>query len=418
MRFLHIADVHLGYQQYGLKERFNDFSKAYFRLVRTAIDHHVDFVLLAGDFFEKRVVDPMAMRVAVEGLEQLLTAHIPVVAVEGNHERAAYGDQFSWVDFLDALGYVCLLNYKPQDGLQPYGENGGAYVDLLGNVRIYGMKYYGASTAKVLGDFAADVAQADHSKLDYAIFMTHAGVEGQIPNVRGTAYASFAPLKEHIDYVALGHYHKPYSLDDWIFNPGAPETSGMDESAWTVRGAYLVEIDLGASPKHRATLLNVPPRPFYRFTLPVDTLADPNAVYDAVRNLIQRKSYTVACEVRSVIELTLTGTLSFSRYSLDIAYIENLLTEAWSPLGQPHVHNKTVPTEFEIRVNEEATRPELERHVLQELLERDTRYRSTSADWAEGALELKRLALNGSPPDAIVAHLRRLRAATSLQEEV
>jgi DNA repair exonuclease SbcCD nuclease subunit len=25
MRFMHVADVHLGYQQYGSKERFDDF---------------------------------------------------------------------------------------------------------------------------------------------------------------------------------------------------------------------------------------------------------------------------------------------------------------------------------------------------------------------------------------------------------
>jgi DNA repair exonuclease SbcCD nuclease subunit len=27
MKFLHAADVHLGYQQYGSKERFNDFRR-------------------------------------------------------------------------------------------------------------------------------------------------------------------------------------------------------------------------------------------------------------------------------------------------------------------------------------------------------------------------------------------------------
>ena len=35
MRFLHIADVHLGYQQYGLKDRFDDFSRAFLHLVDT-----------------------------------------------------------------------------------------------------------------------------------------------------------------------------------------------------------------------------------------------------------------------------------------------------------------------------------------------------------------------------------------------
>jgi DNA repair exonuclease SbcCD nuclease subunit len=36
MKFLHAADVHLGYQQYGSKERFNDFSKAFLHIVSPA----------------------------------------------------------------------------------------------------------------------------------------------------------------------------------------------------------------------------------------------------------------------------------------------------------------------------------------------------------------------------------------------
>lgn len=49
MSFLHIADIHLGYQQYGLSERFSDFSRAFLHLVDTAVARRVDFVLLAGD---------------------------------------------------------------------------------------------------------------------------------------------------------------------------------------------------------------------------------------------------------------------------------------------------------------------------------------------------------------------------------
>jgi len=90
MRFMHVADIHLGYQQYGSKERFNDFSQVFLYIVEQAIEQQVDFVLLAGDLFEKRTVDPLAMRVAIEGLSQLREAGISVIAVEGNHENTAF----------------------------------------------------------------------------------------------------------------------------------------------------------------------------------------------------------------------------------------------------------------------------------------------------------------------------------------
>jgi DNA repair exonuclease SbcCD nuclease subunit len=112
MRFLHFADVHLGYQQYGVQERFDDFSRAYLHIVDQAVSQRVDFCLLAGDLFEKRTVDPLAMRVAIEGLRTLREAGIPVIAVEGNHEKAHYRDRYSFGDYPyvpSALGKGCLV---------------------------------------------------------------------------------------------------------------------------------------------------------------------------------------------------------------------------------------------------------------------------------------------------------------------
>ena len=45
MKFMHIADVHLGYQQYGLRERFDDFSKTFLHLTQKAIEENVDFIM-------------------------------------------------------------------------------------------------------------------------------------------------------------------------------------------------------------------------------------------------------------------------------------------------------------------------------------------------------------------------------------
>ena len=81
IRFLHAADVHLGYVQYGSKDRFNDFSKVFLHIVDDAVRREVDFVLLAGDLFEKRKVDPLAMRVAIQGLQRLRDAGIPVLRI-------------------------------------------------------------------------------------------------------------------------------------------------------------------------------------------------------------------------------------------------------------------------------------------------------------------------------------------------
>jgi len=422
MRFMHVADVHLGYQQYGSQERFNDFSRAFLYLVEQAIERQIDFLLLAGDLFEKRTVDPLAMRVAIEGFRRLREANIPVVAVEGNHERAYYRDQYSWIDFLDGLGYLHLLNPRFEDGraiLEPYSDAGGAYVDLPAGgraVRVYGLKYYGASTGKVFGLFADALAGMDHSSTDWVILLAHAGLEGQLPRYSGTlTHNDLAPLRGRIHYLALGHIHKPYAVDGWIYNPGSLETWSIEEAAWPERGYYLVEMHPDANPAHQAELVATPRRPFHRFRLQVDALTDPNAVYDAVRRLLKREGDTVARDPAPVVELTLGGVLPFSRYDLDLDYIKGQLDENWSPLVS-RVRNMTAPAEFEVVVDLEASRPELERAVVRELLERDARFRPAAEDWTRVALDVKQLALEGSAPELVIDALRRARAELSEPE--
>jgi DNA repair exonuclease SbcCD nuclease subunit len=416
MKFLHTADVHLGYQQYGSKERFNDFSKAFLHIVEQALEEDVDFLLLAGDLFHKRTVDPLAMRIAIEGLRMLREAEIPVLAVEGNHERAYYRDQYSWLDLLEGLGYLYLLNPRFGDGeasLDSYDDAGGAYVDLgSGNadlsVRVYGLKYYGASTGRVFDLFADAIAEQD-ADVDVTILMAHAGVEGQLPHYSGTlTYDALAPLREHVDYLALGHIHKPYALDSWIYNPGSPETCGMDEVAWPNRGVYLVELEPGHNPGHHAELIPTPRRPFHRLRLEVDGFTDPNSLYDAVRALIEHEGDAIRRNPAPVVELTLGGVLPFNRFDLDLDYVEDLLEEAWSPLIT-RVHNRATPAAFEMDIDTEAARPELERSIVQELLERDARFRPDAEAWTRVALDVKRMMLEDSPPEAVIDALREAK---------
>jgi hypothetical protein len=61
-------------------------------------------------------------------------------------------------------------------------------------------------------------------------------------------------------------------------------------------------------------------------------------------------------------------------------------------------------------VDDEVTRPELERGIIRELLERDARFRPDSEAWTAGALALKRMVLENSAPDAVIEHLRNLCA--------
>lgn len=405
-RFLHFADCHLGYWQYNHKERFNDFARAFTDIIDTARREQVDFVLLAGDLFHKRSIEALTLNQAMSGLERLKNAGIPCIAVEGNHELAYQNERIGWVEMLAARQLLTLLNPEFDNGavrLTPYANRKGAYFDPLPGLRIYGLRYYGASTATAVASYAQALANQPAAGIEYTIFMTHAGVEGVIPDgTGGLSLREWSVLRPYVDYLALGHVHKPFDFEHWIYNPGSGETCTITETAWLERGYYLVEVDTARpraadEPKHAIRLGVNARRTFHRLTVKTDLLNSPSELIEHCRELLQRKARDfqvrkLTADKRPVVELQLLGVLPFDRAALDVTALEQLVTEAFDPL-LPLVRNYTRPMNFAVETDDNLSRPDLERQVLKDLLRNDARYREHSEQWADLALELKRLAL-------------------------
>ena len=160
-KFLHFADCHLGYRQYNSVERANDFARAFFAVIDVAIQEKVDFVVLAGDLFQKRAIDALTLNQAVKGLERL---------------RESIG----WVRFLALNDLVILLNPKTEEEgfeLKPYSRREGAYIEPKPGLRVYGLGYKGSSTAVAIEKYAEAIAKQPKEGIEYTLFIAHAGVE-------------------------------------------------------------------------------------------------------------------------------------------------------------------------------------------------------------------------------------------------
>lgn len=178
----------------------------------------------------------------------------------------------------------------------------------------------------------------------------------------------------------------------------------MDEAAWRDRGYYLVEVDTEQALKHEARLVRNPRRPFRRLSLGVDTYESPEALYAAAEDHAKREAKQQPGRPQPVLELTLEGVLAFDRHELDAKRLETILEEAFDPL-LVRVINRTVPTEYEVSGDESKSRAELERDVIEDLVERDARYRPAAADWTEVILNVKRLTSEGTSPEGILEYL-------------
>lgn len=415
-RFLHFADCHLGYWQYGRKERFNDFARAFLGVVKAAIEERVDFVLLAGDLFQKRAIDALTLNQAIVGLERLKAANIPCIAVEGNHEMAYFQEQIGWLQFLALRQLVILLTPDFEAGqakLSLYTNRKGSYVDILPGVRVHGLRYFGAGAAAALEKYADALGHLPGGDVKYSIFMAHGGVEGVVDGQQGgLSLAEWGVLRQHVNYVALGHVHKPFVFDEWIYNPGSLESCSIAETEWPERGYFLVEVDTERpenAPRHTATLVATPRRAFYRLAVKTDLFTSPDHLFDHCREFFQRKArdlgvHRLGEEQRPVVEVLLTGALPFDRSGLDLRRIEELAVAAFDPLFV-QMKNSTNAAQSGFSGGESLSRPELERQVMVSLLNQFPEFRDHSEQWAGAAISLKRLAVGHASAEAIFDEL-------------
>ncbi len=434
--FIHIADTHLGYEQYGVRERFNDFSRAFWDITNEAVKRRVDFVVIAGDLFNKRAIDALTLIHAIEGLKKLKDHSIPVIAIEGNHDRSYYREGTSWLQFLCYQGYITLLAPAMRDGSPVLGawqpqSMVGSHIDLLGGkLRVYGLPWQGAATTRSMEGLAQalEAARMDEEAegIEYRLLMMHTGVEGIVPRIHGLpSMNQFQPLRLHIDYLALGHVHKPYEFEGWMYNPGSPETCGAEEAAWEDRGYYFVEIDTNnpdsvVDPNkparcHRASRLICKRRPFIRHELRVDGLNEPDALYVRLEDYCRcegpRHQHE---EIRPLVQVNLIGTLNFDAGSLDLPRMEEMLRNYFQPL-YVRVDNNTndqdyIPEGGDIDGRDRSVWHELERRIFEELVSRDNRYLPTKEAWGIVLASLKEMALRKDDPADIAQFLREKRA--------
>jgi DNA repair protein SbcD/Mre11 len=406
MRFLHIADVHLGCTRYQLPESPRDFFDAWIDVLqRYAIGENVDFVLMCGDFFHKRSVPPETMNYAVAGLQLMKDSGIPVVSIEGNHDQKHTDSEYSWLRSLANWNLVHLLEPVNEDGRITYrawdSEDGkGGYLDI-GRARIFGSHWYGASANWAI-PMLTEAIRENRREGAFHILMLHTDVEGhQTHPIPALSLTALKELKSVTDYVGLGHTHMHYEIDNWAFNPGSIEVTNIAEFRET-RGVFLVVVseDNCVNARHITEYRH---RPFQRLQFDVSRFTDPKDITAGVLDHMRTNARSAADGTPApIIEIALKGQLGFPNSLLETRKMRD---ETQKMTGALHVRikNHTVPVEYAVAadVEEDIGREMLERRVIEDLVTRDKRFGGSTASVAEAVIGAKRLALSDEEPEKI-----------------
>lgn len=230
MKFIHAADLHLDSPFLGLTSlppafltqvQRSTFAAAT-KIFDRALAEHVDFVLLAGDLFDRAEQSVAAQAYLFDQFNRLNAAQIPVLISFGNHDYAT--------DQHQTLAYP--------DNVMVFGSQVTTHTLTLASGETVAVSGFSYPQRWVADDVLADYP--DHAATDWHVGMLHGAVRSGGP---ADHYAPFTVAElqaKHYDYWALGHihHHQLLASDPPIVYAGNPQGRSVKETG--ARGAYLV----------------------------------------------------------------------------------------------------------------------------------------------------------------------------------
>ena len=217
MRFLHLADLHIG-------KRVNGFSmiedqKFVFEQVYNVIENEkIDGIIMAGDIYDKPVPSAEAVKLFDEMLTRLVSINLPIFVISGNHdsaERIGFGS-----DILSAAKVYMSRVYN--GNLQKIELE-----DDYGKINVYLLPFRKPATVKNIYkeaeikdyddalEYVLSQEKIDETKRNVIVshqFVTGAmRSESEEVSVGGLDNVSVENY-EAFDYVALGHIHRAQQM--------------------------------------------------------------------------------------------------------------------------------------------------------------------------------------------------------------
>ena len=285
MRFFHLADLHLGKVVHGFS-MLADQRYVLEQVLQAAHRERPAAILLAGDLYDRRVPSGGAVALLNWFLTQLAEAHIPCLAIAGNHDsgvRIGFASKILEKQGLYLAGTVTAEltrvrftqdNVTADVWLLPFlrPAEGAA---LLPEAHI---QSYDDAVRALLAEQNLD---ADVCNILVAHqFVTGAGITpersdsevvtvGGVDNVDCAAFAAF-------DYVALGHIHGPQPVGDRCRYAGSPLPYSFSEARQDKR-ITVIQVDA----PHTCSISTIPLTPLHpmrELRGPLEELLKPDIV--------------------------------------------------------------------------------------------------------------------------------------------
>lgn len=253
MKFLHIADLHLGKSIYGLSLTESGDQKDWIdQFVKLCEEEKPDAVVIAGDVYDRSAPSGAAVELLDGMLTQLEEKNIPVLIVAGNHDsgqKLAFGQRvFAKQNIYIAgtvekeLKHVTLTDeYGPVTfWLMPYlfPEQVSRILED-DSIRSYDEAVRRLLAAQEIDFSKRNVLIAHQNVVANGKEAERGGSESMVGGVGEIDYTAF----DGFDYVALGHIHSAYPVGrPEVRYAGTPLCYHFEETRQKKKGPLLVEL--------------------------------------------------------------------------------------------------------------------------------------------------------------------------------
>ena len=339
--FVHVADLHLGYEQYNLAVRRDDFDRAFREVVDKTIGLKPNFMIVAGDIFHQARPSNVTLENAVRSFARLRDAGIPVLAVDGSHDAAPNVLTGTILNPLDSAG---LIYYLPR-------HQGACWSNE--DCYVYGVPNFRSRfrTEAQLPEFYK-VNDPQPKPDAFSVFVFHMALD--VPEiVKGLssfiAEASPDFVPNGFDYYAGGHIHTPWQFPfkkAMLVYSGSTETVSS-EDAMTEKGFFHVEVQRKDDFNVSRIKLESPRR--FKILEKNYSGQIPQKISELAAEVVKE-----ADEPGAIIVPVLKGTLPVesSRRQIDIARIRGaaekaLLVHVLNDLREADIPEETIRSIFE-----------------------------------------------------------------------
>lgn len=328
MKLLHTADIHLGFKTHGrrdpdtgLNTRVLDVQESLDAVVQRALDADVDVFLFCGDAYHTADPTPTQQKIFVQCLRPLAEADIPIVLIVGNHDHPVTFGRASSLDIFDHITGEVYCYRKPAPSVQIIDTKSGPLQliplpwpirsqiltkdeyrtmspdELRQFIEEHYVTYIQRRADEILEGESGVTADGTEQALSPdvpTVLAGHVTVQGAaLAGSEHTTTIASEPTftvgqlaQRPIDYVALGHVHKPQDCNEDHHPPvvysGSIERVTFNE-ADERKGFRLVDIDPSRDPITRTTFVETPARPFVAVQVDVRDVDEPTErILDAI----------------------------------------------------------------------------------------------------------------------------------------